>query len=186
MEQNLTSLGFLNPTLYAYGNKSGVFNDIKSGNNNCCTYTGTNPSDAQCCPSGFSAGTGWDPITGLGSIFYPNLAGIFSVNASYVNSEPTVEPKPFWGIPASIMAIIIVVIVLLAICYPVGAYCRRKCLPKSTPPVDVYEDYRDCRALYRGCCSALCPCCEQPPAPTPRWARRRSSLQAPLIAEERR
>jgi kumamolisin len=39
--------GFVNPTLYA---NPGAFTDITSGNNN-----------------GFSAGPGWDPVTGLGS-----------------------------------------------------------------------------------------------------------------------
>ena len=42
-------VGFLNPTFYA---NPGVFNDITSGNNPGC---GTN---------GFSAVTGWDPVTG--------------------------------------------------------------------------------------------------------------------------
>ncbi|KAF8322236.1 subtilisin-like protein [Clavulina sp. PMI_390] len=49
-------LGFLNPWLYA---NPGAFNDITTGSNPGC---GTN---------GFSATTGWDPVTGLGS---PNFA----------------------------------------------------------------------------------------------------------------
>lgn len=182
----MTSLGFLNPTLYARGNESGLFNDITSGNNNCCTYTGTNPSGASCCASGFSATVGWDPVTGLGSIYYPQLAKIFYVNATYVKSQPTVKPKPFWGIPASIMAVIIVVILLLAVCYPIGAYIRRNFLPKSDPPRDVHEDYRDLKALRRCFCGLFCPCYDLPePEPTPRRNRRRSSLQTPLIADER-
>ena len=51
-------LGFLNPWLYA---NPGAFNDITSGTNPGC---GTN---------GFSATTGWDPVTGLGTPNYAKL-----------------------------------------------------------------------------------------------------------------
>ena len=50
-----STLGWINPLLYSLG--SNVFNDITSGSNNC-VKTGT------CCPQGFQATTGWDPITG--------------------------------------------------------------------------------------------------------------------------
>jgi hypothetical protein len=50
-------LGFLNPTLYQIG--SSVCNDITSGNND--------PADSS-KPPFFTAGTGWDPCTGWGSI----------------------------------------------------------------------------------------------------------------------
>jgi tripeptidyl-peptidase-1 len=52
------TLGFLNPLLYA---NPSALNDIKSGDNPGC---GTN---------GFSAGTGWDPVTGLGT---PNFVAL--------------------------------------------------------------------------------------------------------------
>ncbi|TFY77795.1 hypothetical protein EWM64_g6214 [Hericium alpestre] len=51
-------LGFLNPLIYA---NKGAFTDITSGDNPGC---GTN---------GFSAGTGWDPVTGVGSPIYSKL-----------------------------------------------------------------------------------------------------------------
>ncbi|KAF9522419.1 peptidase S8/S53 domain-containing protein [Crepidotus variabilis] len=54
-----TTLGFLNPLIYSTA-KSG-FNDIKSGSNPGC---GTN---------GFTAGAGWDPVTGLGT---PNFLAL--------------------------------------------------------------------------------------------------------------
>ncbi|KAJ7197780.1 family S53 protease-like protein, partial [Mycena pura] len=47
-------LGFLNPLLYSINNT--VFNDIT---------TGSNPG---CHTSGFHATTGWDPVTGLGTL----------------------------------------------------------------------------------------------------------------------
>jgi len=64
-------LGFLNPALYnlAASNPS-IFNDITVGENNCCAYNGTGIT---CCQYGFNATTGWDPLTGLGSINFVNL-----------------------------------------------------------------------------------------------------------------
>lgn len=51
-------LGFINPFLYA---NPGALNDITSGNNPGCNT------------DGFTAGTGWDAVTGLGS---PNYAAL--------------------------------------------------------------------------------------------------------------
>ncbi|KAL6894985.1 peptidase S8/S53 domain-containing protein [Trichoderma evansii] len=55
-------LGFINPTLYA---NPGVLNDITNG---------TNPG---CGTLGFSAGKGWDPVTGLGTPNYPKMLELF-------------------------------------------------------------------------------------------------------------
>ncbi|KAL0069551.1 hypothetical protein AAF712_003209 [Marasmius tenuissimus] len=52
------SLGFLNPLIYQNG---AAFNDITSGNNPGC---GTN---------GFTAGSGWDPVTGFGTPDFAKL-----------------------------------------------------------------------------------------------------------------
>lgn len=57
--QGKPALGFLNPFLYGKG-VSGL-NDITSGSNPGCNT------------DGFSAGTGWDPVTGLGS---PNFGAL--------------------------------------------------------------------------------------------------------------
>ncbi|KAJ6458108.1 peptidase S8/S53 domain-containing protein [Mycena vitilis] len=57
-------LGFLNPILYSTA-KAG-FNDIKSGSNPGCGQTG------------FTAGTGWDPVTGLGTPDFLRLKALVS------------------------------------------------------------------------------------------------------------
>jgi subtilase family serine protease len=68
-----TGLGNVNPMLYSLAASSGTaFHDITSGNNNVpCTAGGKN------CPSGgtigFSAGTGYDQVTGLGSLDVASL-----------------------------------------------------------------------------------------------------------------
>ena len=56
------SVGFINPTLYA---NPGALNDITSGGNQGC---GT---------PGFTATTGWDPVTGLGTPNFPKLLAKF-------------------------------------------------------------------------------------------------------------
>ncbi|KAI4161597.1 MAG: hypothetical protein LQ342_004738 [Letrouitia transgressa] len=56
------SIGFINPTLYA---NPGTLNDITTGGNQGC---GT---------PGFSAVTGWDPVTGLGTPNFPKLVAKF-------------------------------------------------------------------------------------------------------------
>ena len=62
-------LGFLNPLLYQmYHDDKSIFNDISYGNNYCTEYN--------CCPLrkdggsdfGYLSTTGWDPVTGLGTM----------------------------------------------------------------------------------------------------------------------
>ncbi|KAI4726541.1 aorsin [Aureobasidium sp. EXF-10728] len=57
-----STVGFVNPTLYA---NPGAFHDITTGNNPGCNT------------NGFSAASGWDPVTGLGTPNYPALLKVF-------------------------------------------------------------------------------------------------------------
>lgn len=57
-----SSLGFMNPALYA---NPGMMNDITSGGNQGC---GT---------PGFTAVSGWDPVTGLGTPNFPKMLAYF-------------------------------------------------------------------------------------------------------------
>ena len=89
------SLGFLNPALYAL--HSTFVNDITEGENNCLA------AGAQCCAEGFYAATGWDPVTGLGSIDFakflktmmeveiPTVGGKGDVSALLHRFEEAVE-----------------------------------------------------------------------------------------------
>jgi tripeptidyl-peptidase-1 len=65
-EQRINSgksvVGFINPTLYA---NPSAFNDVVTGGNQGC---GTN---------GFTAVSGWDPVTGLGTPNYSKLLTVF-------------------------------------------------------------------------------------------------------------
>jgi len=70
-----SSIGWINPTLYALGgNHSTIFNDITSGENNCCAG---NPGQQVCCKEGFTASVGWDPTTGWGSLNWDQLSTYF-------------------------------------------------------------------------------------------------------------
>lgn len=56
------TIGFINPALYQ---NPGILNDITNG---------TNPG---CGSDGFSAVTGWDPVTGLGTPNFPKMLKYF-------------------------------------------------------------------------------------------------------------
>lgn len=64
-------LGFLNPALYQNSN---VFSDLTSGENNCAAGP---VGHEDCCPHGFTAQSGWDPVTGFGSANYKKFAATF-------------------------------------------------------------------------------------------------------------
>ena len=81
-------LGFMNPTLYAFGANSTYYNDVTSGENNCLAYGDVDhPSGATCCESGFTAIAGWDPTTGFGSINYVNLLNMFNGDPASFSSS---------------------------------------------------------------------------------------------------
>jgi hypothetical protein len=100
-EMGLSTIGFLNPQLYANGDGSdgssggSMFNDITSGSNNCCrdTLYGSG-GNSQCCTSGFSTATGWDPVTGWGSIDFVKFAAVFGVTVPYPSTTTPVYTNP--------------------------------------------------------------------------------------------
>jgi subtilase family serine protease len=85
-------LGNVNPTLYSLaGNAPTVFHDITSGDNKVpCVNGSTN------CPSGgtigYSAGTGYDQASGLGSLDVYNLATNWPGYASDPNYAVSADP----------------------------------------------------------------------------------------------
>lgn len=72
--KNLPPVGFVNPALYSFAShQTDIFHDITVGENNCAASHAT----PNCCPMGFLATAGWDPITGLGSVDFEKLASAF-------------------------------------------------------------------------------------------------------------
>ncbi|KAM9993654.1 hypothetical protein ACTFIZ_011623 [Dictyostelium cf. discoideum] len=74
LDNGKSTLGFINPVLYAaYASNPAIFNDITVGNNYC--------TESCCATTGFLATKGWDAVTGLGSPnFKPLLSYIQSLN----------------------------------------------------------------------------------------------------------
>lgn len=66
-------LGLANTALYHLATAAPeVFNDITIGANRCTGVYG-NPPSHTCCPLGFNATKGWDPVTGLGTVNFSQL-----------------------------------------------------------------------------------------------------------------
>ncbi|MDE0854130.1 MAG: S53 family peptidase [Nevskia sp.] len=73
-------LGNANPMLYQLAaTTTGVFHDITSGNNNVPTSSGT--------VIGYSAGVGYDPVTGLGSVDASALANAWALASASGSSS---------------------------------------------------------------------------------------------------
>jgi len=73
LSEGKSPLGFVNPLLYQLAAEAGTsspFNDITSGENNCCAG---DVGQETCCKYGFYAASGWDPLTGWGSLNFANL-----------------------------------------------------------------------------------------------------------------
>jgi len=68
-------LGNVNPNLYKFaGTSPSSFHDVTTGNNNVPCASGTLNCPAGTSQIGFSAGTGYDQVTGLGSVDADKLA----------------------------------------------------------------------------------------------------------------
>jgi len=73
-KRGLPAVGFINPSLYK--SQGSFANDITSGTNKCSA------SASQCCRQGYAAITGWDPVTGFGSVDFKKLQAIFVPRSS--------------------------------------------------------------------------------------------------------
>jgi tripeptidyl-peptidase-1 len=63
---NEAPLGFLNPLFYKMAAAdASTFTDVTEGNNKC--------TEQSCCQTGFSATSGWDAVSGLGTPVYPKM-----------------------------------------------------------------------------------------------------------------
>jgi tripeptidyl-peptidase-1 len=134
-----TTLGFLNIALWSAGRNSTsnptkygdvAFNDITSGHNKCCANQLA--AAATCCSSGFYATTGWDPVTGWGSIQFDNLARSLGVsNLSMIPHAPVTCQSSSSSLaalsPGATAAVVIVVLVVVIgiVCCIFFGLCRR-------------------------------------------------------------
>ena len=93
---HLGSLGWVNPALYAL--QANFTQDVTVGLNNC----GASSAQLVCCPHGFHATEGWDPVTGLGTLnftrFKQVMTGLGNTQKELIdrNIKPTYAPTiPF-------------------------------------------------------------------------------------------
>jgi tripeptidyl-peptidase-1 len=85
----LPSVGFVNPALYANSKK---FQDVTKGSNKCCANYRF-PSPGICCSSGFTASKGYDPLSGLGNINFPNLLQILFPTSPSPTESPILSEQ---------------------------------------------------------------------------------------------
>eukprot|EP01035_Chromulina_nebulosa_P023270 gene23270-30161_t len=82
---NYSTLGYMNPSIYS--NNGGYARDITSGNNKCTS------NKALCCSHGFYCATGWDPLTGFGSVNYTKFLSYYSTKIpGTATVSPTKQP----------------------------------------------------------------------------------------------
>jgi subtilase family serine protease len=87
-----TGTGNINPTLYKMATSAGqysagtIFYDVTSGNNECTAGSGFCSGSST---SNYSAGTGYDLVTGLGSIDLANLSGAWTASTSPLTGTTT-------------------------------------------------------------------------------------------------
>lgn len=82
-------LGWINPAMYNFSTLFPSYaNDITSGDNKCAAGRGTNYN---CCEQGFDAVTGWDPVTGFGSLNYERFYNYY-VGPTPSNNDDSNSP----------------------------------------------------------------------------------------------
>ncbi len=86
--------GNINPNLYRIP-QTNAFHDIVSGNNAVPCESGT-PDCTTAFSSDVSAGTGYDQVTGLGSVDARNLLANWNAHAPASNVVPTCNPNPVY------------------------------------------------------------------------------------------
>ncbi len=106
-QQNSTGQGLINPTLYTLASNATTygtaFHDITVGDNKC--DTGETTTFCLNGPTGYSAGTGYDLTTGLGSIDFNNLVQAWGTTTSLAGSNTALTLKtavPSVSAPVSI------------------------------------------------------------------------------------
>lgn len=96
-----TGQGLVNPVLYKLASNSATyasaFHDITSGNNYCTAGTANGFCSSSGATLGYKAGTGYDQVTGLGSVDLAKLAAAWTPAAAsvstLVNTTTTVVPS---------------------------------------------------------------------------------------------
>ena len=91
LAQGRPTLGFLNPKLYKlFESHPSAFTDITDGDNRCL---GQMPNDQVCCEHGYTAGVGWDPVSGLGSIVHKTIQPLLMAQMPAAPASAAIPPS---------------------------------------------------------------------------------------------
>mmetsp|Transcript_938 Transcript_938/g.1244 ORF Transcript_938/g.1244 Transcript_938/m.1244 type:complete len:227 (-) Transcript_938:385-1065(-) len=130
-------MGFINPFIYQYASSFTI--DITSGDNRCSAMSTSWWSwypTHNCCKEGFNATTGWDPVTGLGSINFDKFSSTALDIVQDKSSSSSSSPSSL-GIVAIVFIVFGVIIgVFLIMAAGVTIYYY-KFVKKSTETADL-------------------------------------------------
>jgi subtilase family serine protease len=122
VEVGKSTLGWVNPLLYKY--YASFTNDITGGDKNACSgleYSSVSGYYHNCCDEGFHPTTGWDPITGLGSINVEKFSAIFGTLTFTPTAAPAASPSKslttgaIVGIAVAAFAVLVFLIVVIVL-----------------------------------------------------------------------
>ena len=77
-------VGWFHPVLYKYHDR--FVKDVTSGNNSCTS------EPVNCCTTGFFCTSGWDPVTGFGSLDVRSLIHLMMDTSPQPTAAPTLKP----------------------------------------------------------------------------------------------
>eukprot|EP01036_Dinobryon_divergens_P026723 gene26723-35403_t len=83
LSKGMSLVGWVNPAVYA--SYPSFINDIVDGSNHCIAR------ESVCCNQGYYATTGWDPVTGLGSV---NVTAFIATFLKFGASMPVYSKSP--------------------------------------------------------------------------------------------
>lgn len=127
-----TTLGFVNPSLYL--NASQYARDVTGGHNKCTAATGCN----NCCAAGFNTDTGWDPVTGVGSLDFAQFFLVFTGVEMVTNIViPEEDDGNTIAIPVNtiIWVVLVIVPVVCGIYFLYKIITQRQAAQTSAPNV---------------------------------------------------
>ena len=147
VEAGKSTLGWVNPLLYKYYDS--FTNDITEGDKNACSgleYSSVSGYYHTCCDEGFYPTTGWDPITGLGSINVDKFSAVFGTLTFIPTAAPVASPSKslttgaIVGIIVAAFAVLVFLIVGIVLLFlRQQRYSRTSTSARTVAPVSTID-----------------------------------------------
>jgi tripeptidyl-peptidase-1 len=129
-----STLGWVNPLLYKYYDS--FTNDITGGDKNGCSsleYSYYYGIYHTCCAEGFYPTTGWDPITGLGSINVDKFTAVFKTLTFSPTAAPVASPSKSLSTGAIVGIVIACIAVVVLLIVGIVFLCHKRFSGPSSP-----------------------------------------------------